>query len=157
MLVRTNVPANSEVELVAVTIGAARGDGKEGWDLDSGASFHTSHTRVGINAYKKAPAGTTVEVADGTILPVDGFGAVEVDLDQPGTTTKLVKMVSVASVPGLSRNLLSTRKAVEQWDKPLVYYKTNAVLSVPGKESPVFNFCPRKRLFSAIGVRRTLI
>ena len=33
---------------------------------------------------------TTVEVADGTILPVDGFETVEVDLDQPGTTTKPV-------------------------------------------------------------------
>ena len=48
-------------------------------------------------AYKKAPAGTTVEVADGTILPMDGFGTVKVDLDQPGTTTKP----------------LSTRKTVE--------------------------------------------
>ena len=41
----------------------------------------------------------TVEVADGTILPVDGFGTVEVDLDQSGTTTKPVKMVAVAYMP----------------------------------------------------------
>ena len=78
-------------------------------------------------AYKNAPAGTTVEVADGTILPVDGFGTVEIGLDQPGTTSKPMKMVSVAYVPGLLRNLLSTRKAVEQWGNPLVYYKTKAV------------------------------
>ena len=70
-----------------------------------------SHTQVGMSAYKKAPAGTTVEVADGTILPVDGFGAVEADLDQRGTTTKPVKMAFVMYVPGLSRNLLSPRKA----------------------------------------------
>ena len=74
-----------------------------------------------MTAYNKAPAGTTVEVADGTILQVYGFGTVEVDLDQPGTTTKPVKVVSVAYVPGLSRNRLSTRKAVEQWSEPLVY------------------------------------
>ena len=36
-----------------------------------------------MTAYKKALAGTTVEVSDRTILPVDGFGTVEVDLDQP--------------------------------------------------------------------------
>ena len=66
-----------------------------------------------MTAYKKAPGGTTVEVADGTILPVDGFGTVEVDLDQPGTTTKPVKMIAIAYGPGLTRNLLSTRKAVE--------------------------------------------
>ena len=54
-----------------------------------------------MTAYKKVPAETTVEVAGGTILPIDGFGTVEVDLDQPSTTTKPVKMVSVACVPGL--------------------------------------------------------
>ena len=46
-----------------------------------------SLTQGGMTTYKKAPAGTIAEVADGTILPVDGFGTVEVDLDQPGTTT----------------------------------------------------------------------
>ena len=114
-----------------------------------------SHTQTRMTAYKKVPAGTTVEVADGTILPVYGFGIDKVNQDQPGTTTKLVKMVSVAYVPGLSWDLLSTRKAVEQWGKPLVYYKTKAVLGFPGEESLVCNFCPRKGLFSATGVKRT--
>ena len=39
------------------------------------------------------------------------------DLDE----TKPVKMGSVAYVVGTLRNLLSTRKAVEQWGKPLAY------------------------------------
>ena len=120
------------------------------------SSFHTSHTQDGMTAYKKAPAGTTVEVDDGPILPVDGFGTVEVDLDQPGTTTKPMKMVSVGYVSRLLRSLLSIRKAVKQWGKPLVYYKTKAVLGFPGEELLVFNFCPRKWLFSATGGRRTL-
>ena len=77
------------------------------------------------------------------------------DLDQPCTTTKSMSMVSVAYVPGLSRNMLSTRKAVEQGGKPLVYYKTKAVLGFPGKESLVLNFFPRKELFSKTDVRRT--
>ena len=80
-----------------------------------------SHTLAGMSAYKKASPGTTVEIADGNILPVDGFGRIEVDLDQPGPTTKMVKMDDVAYVPGLSRNLLFTIKAVEQWGKPLIY------------------------------------
>ena len=155
MLAKIIVPANSEVGPVAATIGAARGEGEEEWDSDPGASFHMSHTRAGTTAYKGAPAATTVEIADGTILPVDGFGTVEVDLNQSGTTTKSVKMVVVAYVPGLLWNLLSTRKAVEQWGKLLAYYKTKAVLGFPGEESLVFNFCPRKGLFSATGVRRT--
>ena len=74
-----------------------------------------SHTRAGMSAYKKASPGTNVEIADGNILPVDGFGRIEVDLDQPGHTTKMVKMDNVAYVPELSRNLLSTVKAVGQW------------------------------------------
>ena len=45
------------------------------------------------------------------------------DLDQPGRTTKMVRMDDVAYVPGLSRNLMSTVKAVEQWGKPLIYYR----------------------------------
>ena len=114
-----------------------------------------SHTQAGMTAYKKAPAGTTFDVADGTILPLDGFGTLEVELDQPGTTTKPVKMVSVAHVPGLSRNLLSTRKAVEQWGKSLVYYETKVVLGFPWEESLVLNFFSCKGLFSATGVRRT--
>ena len=58
--------------LVAATTGEARGDDKEPWDSDSGASFHVSHTQDGMTACKKALAGTTVEVSDGIILLVEG-------------------------------------------------------------------------------------
>ena len=143
------MPASAEVGLVAATTRA------EEWDSYSDASFHMSHIQAGMAAYGEAPAGMTVEVAGGTILPVNGFGTIEVDLDQLGTTTKPVKIVSVANRPKLLQNLLSTRKAVEQWGKPLVYYETNAVLGFLGEESIFFNFCPRKGLFSAIGLRRT--
>ena len=68
------------------------------------------------------------------------------DLDQPGHTTKMVKMDDVAYVLGFSRNLLSTIKAVEQWGKPLIYFRNEAVLRFPGEESLVFKFCPRKVL-----------
>ena len=97
-----------------------------------------SHTSAGMSALKKASPGTTVEIADGNNPPVDGFGRIEVDLDQPGHPTKMVEMDDVAYVPGLSRNLLSTTKAVEQWGKPLIYYRNEAVLGFPG----------RNRLFS---------
>ena len=92
MLAKMNVPANSEVGLMAAIVGEAHGEDKEKSDSDSDAIFHMSHTRTGMIAYRKASPGTTVEVAYGTILPVDGFGRVEMDLDQPGTTTKPVKM-----------------------------------------------------------------
>ena len=154
MLARLTVPVIPEVREVTAMVGAARSVRKEEWKSDSGATFHMSHTRAGMSGYKKASPGTNVEIADGNILPVDGFGRIEVDLDQPGRTTKMVKMDDVAYVPGLSRNLLSTVKAVEQWGKPLIYYRNKAVLGFPGEESLVFKFCPRRGLFSATGARR---
>ena len=154
MLAKLTVPVVTEVRAVAAMVGAARSDRKEEWESDFGATFHMSHTRAGMSAYRKASPGTNVEIADGNILPVDGFGRIEVDLDQPGRTTKMVKMDDVAYVPGLSRNLLSTVKAVEQWGQPLIYYRNKAVLGFPGEESLVFKFCPRRGLFSATGARR---
>ena len=156
MLAKVNVPANSEVGLMmAAMVEAARGDGKEEWESDSGATFYMSHNRAGMTAYKKASSGATVKIANGNVLPVEGFGTIEVDLDQRGSTTKPIKMVAVADVPGFSPNLLSTLKTVEQWGKSLVYYKKRAVFAFPREGPLVVNFCPRKGLFSATGVRRT--
>ena len=154
MLAKLTVSAVLEVRAVAVMMGAGRGDRKEEWEPDSGATFHMSHTRAGMSPYKEASPGTNVEIADGNILPVNGFGRVEVDLDQPGHTTMMVKMDDVAYVPELTRNLLPTIKAVEQWRKPLIYCRNKAVLGFPGEESLVFKFCARKGLFSATGARR---
>ena len=119
MLAKINMSANSEVGQMAAMIGAVDGDDEEELKLDPGAVFHMPHTRAGMTTCKKASPGTTVEVADGIILPVDGLGTIVVDLDQPGTTTKPVKIAAVAYVPGLSRNLLSARKAVQQWGELL--------------------------------------
>ena len=91
-----------EVRAVAAMVGTVCGDRKEEWESDSGATFHMSHTRARMSAYKEASPGTNVEIVDGKVLPVDGFGRIEVDLDQPGHTTKMVKMDDVAYVSGLS-------------------------------------------------------
>ena len=156
MPAKLNVPASSEVAPTVAMIKAARRDGKEEWESDSGAKFHMlTYTRAGMTAYKKASQGVTVVVADGNILSVDGFRTVETDVDQPGTKTKPVKVVTVAYVRRLSRNFLSTHKAEDHWGKQLFYYNMKAVLGFPGKEPFVFNCCFRKVLFSATGVRRT--
>ena len=65
MLVKLTLPAVPEVRAVAAMVGAARGDRKEEWELYSGATFHMSHTRAGMSAYKKASPGTTVDESGG--------------------------------------------------------------------------------------------
>ena len=147
MLAKLTVPVVPEVRAVAAMVGAARSDRKEEWESDSGATFHRSHTRAGMSAYKKASLGTNVEITDGNILALDGLGRIEVVLDQPGHTTKVVKMDDVADVPRLSRNPLFTVKAVEQWGKPLICYINKAVLGFPGEEPLVFKFFPVEDCF----------
>ena len=49
-----------------------------------------------MTTYEKAPAGTTVAVANETILPVGRFGIIVVGLNQLGTMTRSMKMVAVA-------------------------------------------------------------
>ena len=102
MLAKLTVSAVPEVRAVAAMGGAARCNREEKWESDSAATFHMSHIRAGMSSYNKASPRTTVEIADGNILPVDGFGRMEVDLDQPGHTTEMAKMDDVAYVPGLS-------------------------------------------------------
>ena len=80
---------------MASMVGAVHRDGKEELESDFGATFHIAHTRAGMAPYKKTSPGTTVEVADRTILSVYEFGTIEVDPDQPGSITKPVKMVAV--------------------------------------------------------------
>ena len=78
---------------------------------------------------------------------IHGFGTIEVDLDQPRTRTRPVKIISVAYVPGRLRNLLFTRKAVERWIKPLVYYKTKAILGFPGRSRLFLTSSPARDCF----------
>ena len=148
ILAKIDVTANAEVGLVSAMTGAAREDGKEEWYSGSGTSFPMSHTQAEMTAYTKAPVRKTVEVADRTILPIDGFGTVEVDLDQPDTTTKPVEIVLVAYVPGLSRSLLSTREAVEQWGKPLVYYETRLFWGSRGRSRLFLTSAPTRDCFA---------
>ena len=112
MLAKLNMPANSEMEPMAAMMVEARGGRKEEWESDSGATCHMSHTRA-MTAYKKASPGTTVKVADGNILPADGFGTIEANLYQPSNSTKLARMGAVAYIPRLLRNLFFDLKPVE--------------------------------------------
>ena len=76
-------------------------------------------TRRDDRAYKKAPPGTTVEVADGDILHGGEFGC-QINLDKPSNVTNVVMIGDVSHVPGPYRNRLPTLKAVEQMEKSFI-------------------------------------
>ena len=58
MLAKPNATANIEVRPMVAMI-PARGGIKEVPESYSGATFHMSHIRAGMTAYKKASPGTT--------------------------------------------------------------------------------------------------
>ena len=80
-MTKLNVAENFEVGPIAVMMAAARGGSKEKWELYVCAAFHMPHTHAGMAEYKKVFSWTAFEVADGNILPVDGLGTIEVNLD----------------------------------------------------------------------------
>lgn len=110
-----------------------------------------SYSRALIHGQIKASPGAVVEIVDGNVLPMDGFGRIELELNQPGYTIKM-KTYDVAYLPRLSQNLVLTLKTLEQRGKSYVYYKTKAVLGFPAGGVVSFNFCPRKGLHSTIDV-----
>lgn len=59
----------------------------------------------------------------------------------------------VTYVPGLSKNLLSARKASKTSGKSFVCYENKVVLRMLRDQSFVSRFCSRTDIFSASGVR----
>ena len=66
-----------------------------------------------LKEYKPAAPEDMVEVADKTLFPVQGYGGLTFELQQPGGITA-VTLQKVAHVPALRCDLLSTRRASER-------------------------------------------
>ena len=58
--------------------------GFESWNEDSGATEHMTPDGTALMDYKPAAPGDMVEVADRTFVPVQGYGRLELELQQPG-------------------------------------------------------------------------
>ena len=64
--------------------------------------------------YKPAASGEmVVEVAHETLVPVQGYSALKLDLPQQGGITA-IELQNVAHAPALGCNLLSTRRESER-------------------------------------------
>ena len=56
------------------------------WQLDSDATEHVTPDGTGMADYTPVKPGTTLEIADGTFVPVKGFGDIDVIIRQMGVT-----------------------------------------------------------------------
>ena len=70
-----------------------------------------------------------IEVAYKTLLAVQGYGGLKLELQQPGGIT-VVTLQKVAHVPALGRDLLSTRRASERSREPFINYPNKAQLGL---------------------------
>ena len=62
-------------------------EGFESWIADSGSTGHMTPDATPLTEYKPAAPGDMVEVADKTLLPVQGYGGLALELQQPGGIT----------------------------------------------------------------------
>ena len=61
---------------------AAKRGGGESWISDSGATESMTSDAAGFENYEIAPPGRTVEVDDGTLLPVAGYRDFRLQVEQ---------------------------------------------------------------------------
>ena len=74
MLAKLTVPAFPEVREVAAMVGAARGDRKEEWESDSGATFLMSYTRAECLLIRRRHQGQTLRLPTVTFYRWTGSG-----------------------------------------------------------------------------------
>ena len=83
----------------------------EHWISDSGATGNMISDPTGFERYETAPPGCTVEMGDGTLLPVAGYGGLRLKIQQgdaDGSLTRDLMLRRTAHVPAFRHSLLST-------------------------------------------------
>ena len=103
--------------------------------------------------YKPTVPGDMVEVADKALLPVQGYGGLTLELQQPGGITA-VTLQNVAHVRALGCNLLSTRRASERSGEPFINYPNKTQLGL-GKYTICTFRLGESGLFEVMGQRCT--
>ena len=133
-LITKSVHTTSMSAIPGVAVIKSVPEGFESWIADSGSTEHMTPDATALKEYKPAAPGDMVEVADKTLLPVQGYGGLTLELQQPGGITA-VTLQNVAHVPALGFNLLSTRRVSERSGEPFINYPNKAQLGL-GKNTP---------------------
>ena len=86
-LIAKSVHTTSMHAIPGVAVTKSAPAGFETWNVDSGSTEHMTPDVTAVTEYKPVPPGDVVEVADKTLLSVQGYGGFKLELHQPGGIT----------------------------------------------------------------------
>ena len=150
-LITKSVHATPVSAIPGVEVTKSAPEGLEMWNANSDSIEDMTPDATALTEYKPAAPEDMVEVADKTLLPVQEYGGLTLELQQPGGITA-VTLQKVAHVPALGRNLLSTRRASERSGEPFLNYPNKAKLGL-GKNTICTFRLGESGLFEVMGRR----
>ena len=156
---RVDEPAGAGLWACDDTDATVSGSG-ERWISDSVATENMTPDPTGFERYDTAPPGRKVEMGDGTLLPVAGYGDLRLKIEQDDTDggqTRDLVFRRAAHVPGLGHNLLSAAQLSATFEYPMQLWPRAAVFRCPrGGQSVSFRKFLR-RLFEATECRSAIV
>ena len=161
MLAKTRVdkPAGAGLWACDDTDATVSGSG-ERWISDSGATENMTPDPTGFKRYETAPPGRTVEMGDGTLLPVAGYGDLRLKIEQDdadGGQTRDLLLRRAAHVPGLRHNLLSAAQLSATFEHPMQLWPQAAVFRCQRDGQSVIFRKSARRLFEATARRSAIL
>ena len=132
----------------------------ERWISDSGATENMTPDPAGFEIYKTAPPECTVEMGDGMLLPVAGYGDLRLKIEQDdagGNQTRDLMLRRAANVPGLRHNLLSAAQLSATREHPMQLWPWTAISRCPRDGQSVIFRKSARRLFEATARRSAIV
>ena len=127
----------------------------EHWISDSGATENMPPDPAGFERYETVSPGRTVEMGDGTLLPVAGYGDLCLKTKQDdanGGQTRDLMLRRAAHVPGLRHNLFSAT-----FEQPMQLWSWAAVFRCPRDGQSVIFRKSARRWFEAAARLRAIV
>ena len=115
---------------------------------------------TGFERYETAPPGRTVEMGDGMLLSVAGYGDLCLKIEQDdadGGQTRDVTLRRAVHVPSLRHNLLSAAQLSATFEHPMQLRPQAAVFRCPRDGQSVIFIKSVRRLFEATARRSAII
>ena len=120
----------------------------ERWISNSGETENMTPDPTGFERSETAPPGRTVDMGDGTFLPVAGYGDLRLKIEQDdadGGQTRDRMLRRAEHVPGVRHNLLSAAKLSATFEHPMQLWPRATVFGCPRDgQSEIFRKSSRR-------------